>query len=142
MNEISTEDFKEIVLENKQYIIGIKIRVGKSIWKFAGAGDEKLMFRSKKSGIDTTQASEGKFWVKYKNLNPLVKGILLSEIQKAIMKNQEAKNHLNGTDEVSKNVSIKRNYDKLREEIGGKRLASQKTAKELGFIPGNEIDLY
>lgn len=136
MNQITTQEFRDLVLRNKSYIFGSKIRTGQTVWKFAGAGDTNLMFRSKKSGLDVTQASEGKFWVEYKNINPVIKGALISEVVKAKSFNDRIKAELNGTNEVSKDV-----YDKIQEEIGAKKAISEK-AKGFGFIPGNEIDLY
>ena len=141
MNEITSLEFRDLILKNKNYIYGSKFRTGQTLWKFAGAGETNLMFRSKKSGLDVTQASEGKFWVEYKNINPVIKGALISEI-KAKSINDRIKAELNGTGEVSEDVSIKKTYDQLREEIGGKRLASQKVSKDLGFIPGNEYGGY
>lgn len=141
MNQITTEEFRNLILRNKSYLFGSKIRTGQTVWKFAGAGDTNLMFRSKKSGLDATQASEGKFWVEYKNINPVVRGALISEVVKAKSFNDRVKAELNGTNEVSEDVSIKQSYDKVQEEIGAKKAISEK-AKDLGFIPGNEINLY
>lgn len=138
MNQMTTEDFKELILENKTLIFGVKIKIGQSIWKFAGAGNEKLMFRSKKSGIDITQASEGKFWVKYENINPMLKGALISEIAKAKNQLREATNKINGIKE-EKNVSIKKSWEEIQEKTSNP--VSSK-AKELGFIPANELELY
>ena len=138
MNQMTTEDFKELILENKTLIFGVKIKIGQSIWKFAGAGGEKLMFRSKKSGIDITQASEGKFWVKYENVNPVLKGALISEIAKAKNQLREATNKINGIKE-EKNVSIKKSWEEIQEKTSNP--VSSK-AKELGFIPANELELY
>ena len=141
MNQITTEEFRKLILQNKSLIFGTKFRTGQTVWKFAGAGEENLLFRSKKSGLDVTQASEGKFWVKYKNINPVIKGSLISETVKAKSFNERVKNELNGMDEVPEDVSLKQTYEQLREEIGAKK-AVPKTAKQLGFIPGNEIELY
>lgn len=138
---LTIEEFKELVLKNKTLILGVKIRAGQTVWKFAGAGDENLLFRSKKSGLDVTQASEGKFWVKYKDINPVIKGALISEIIKARSINDRVRAELNGTGEVSEDVSLKQTYEQLREEIGAKK-AVPKTAKQLGFTPANEIELY
>ena len=141
MNEITNLEFRDLVLKNKNYIYGSKFRTGQKVWKFAGAGETNLMFRSKKSGLDVTQSSEGKFWVEYKNINPIIKGALISEIIKARSINDRIKAELNGTGEVSEDVSIKKTYDKLREEIGAQK-AVPKTAKQLGFTPANELELY
>lgn len=138
MNEITSLEFRDLILRNKDYIYGSKFKAGQTIWKFAGAGETNLMFRSKKSGLDVTQASEGKFWVEYKNINPVIKGALISEVVKAKSINDRIKSELNGTGEVSEDVSIKRTYDQLREEIETQK-AVPKTAKELGFIPANEL---
>ena len=141
MNQITTEEFRSLILRNKSLVFGTKFRTGQTVWKFAGAGEENLLFRSKKSGLDVTQASEGKFWVKYKNINPIIKGALISETIKAKNFNDRVKDELNGMGEVPEDVSLKQTYEQLREEIGAKKAVS-KTAKELGFVPANELELY
>lgn len=141
MNEITDIQFRNLILGNKDYIKGTKFRTGQTVWKFDGAGKTNLLFRSKKSGLDVTQASEGKFWVEYKNINPVIRGALISEVVKAKSINDRIRAELNGTGEVSEDVSIKKTYDQLREEIGAQK-AVPKTAKQLGFTPANELELY
>lgn len=130
-------DFKEKIRTNKHLILGLKIRTGQKVWEFAGAGDSNLMFRLSVSGLDVTQNSSGKFWVEYDKVNPIIKKALIEEIDKI----ESIINRLNGTGEVSKDVSIKKTYDQLREEVGAQK-AVPKTAKQLGFIPANELELY
>lgn len=131
-------DFKEKIRTNKHLILGLKIKTGQKVWEFAGAGDSNLMFRLSVSGLDVTQNSSGKFWVEYEKVNPVIKKTLIEEIDKI----ESIIDRLNGTGEVSKDdVSLKKTYQEFREEIGAKK-AVPKTAKQLGFIPANELELY
>lgn len=69
---------KELILNNKALLRGLKIKIGEKTFYFDGAGDIKVLLLTKISGADTRNVSTCKLWVRYENLNP--------KIEKAIIK--------------------------------------------------------
>lgn len=63
---------KELILNNKALLRGLKIRIGEKNFYFDGAGDMKVLLLTKISGPDTRSVSTCKLWVRYENLNPKI----------------------------------------------------------------------
>ena len=63
---------KELILNNKSLLRGLKLKIGKKNFYLDGAGDIKVLLLTKISGPDTRNVSTCKLWVRYENLNPKI----------------------------------------------------------------------
>lgn len=130
-----TLEFRKLVLENKEELIGTCIQTGDKNWYFMGAGDHKLMFGIFTTGADCTQASLGKNWVVWGKENPLIRKVLLSEI---------AKIEING--EVETTGDEVETYEEIKRQIIKEKQSRTKTqpAQKIStdFITADKLEGY
>ena len=71
---------KELILNNKALLRGLKIKIGEKTFYFDGAGDMKVLLLTKISGPDTRNISTCKLWVRYENLNPKIEKTIIKKL--------------------------------------------------------------
>lgn len=118
-----TLEFRRKCKKFKKQLMGTGIKIGQKTFYFGGAGPDNLLLHFFVSGADTTQVSAGKLWVIWGKENPLIRKILLSEIEKIKMYD---------SNEVLNDVSLKEEYQRTKTKV------QPTSAKELGFIPASE----
>ena len=118
-----TLEFRRKCRKFKKQLMGTGIRTGNKMFYFGGAGPDSILLHFFISGADITQASGGKLWVIWGKENPLIRKILLSEIEKIKMY---------GRNEVLNDVSLKEEYQRTKTKV------QPTSAKELGFVPASK----
>lgn len=84
-----TLEFRKKLQQYRDELKGTPIQTGDKTVYFGGAGEHKILLHRFNSGADTTQLGVSKEWVVYGNENPLIRKVLLSEIAKLEISEEE-----------------------------------------------------